>query len=126
MAALNSVTVEVTPVLPEGLQEQIDTAVREAVADVLRTFADRLTTAPTSAPANEPRFQYRQIGGKEGIIDIERPGVWDDYGAISDRPGAAAIDENYIRGQAEALCQQHAAGTLDPTDLAHWDPIPQG
>lgn len=126
MAATSSVTIDVIPKIDA---EAIDTIVREAVADALRRLADSMTERtganPTPAAADEPRFQYIQVAGREGIIDTHRPGRWSDYGVINAAPELAALDEKYVRREAEDYNRQAKTPDWDESDVDDWERIPQ-
>ncbi len=102
MADIGTVTIQVTPVIPEDLQEQVEAQVREAVADVLRRVADGLTAKPTSAAANQPRYYAVVRQGVAGILDREMPHEWAPYDDEDDfdiaAEGAADLNRGDERG----------------------------
>ncbi len=84
MAEIGSVTIQVTPVIPEDLQEQVEAQVREAVADVLRRVADSLTAKPAAAAVDQSRYYVEKINGIWGVRDREVPNDWVAWGDDGD------------------------------------------
>lgn len=84
MAEIGTATVKITPVVDEDALSQIDTAVREAIADALRKVADNLGARPAAAAEPTPsaeRFNlYCEPNGLGwAILDKDNPAIQARY-----------------------------------------------
>lgn len=102
MAEIGTATVKITPVIDEDALSQVDTAVREAVADALRKVADSLVAKPTGkAVEPEQRYYVEKINGIWGVRDREREGEWAAWDRFDDAEGDARTGARDLNAGAD-------------------------